>query len=81
MPVISFRRLLVRSPVPTLPFTGYLFRLFPFGKRGAFIAHAAGISARFRSFAQAGLYARTPCSADCCALSGNYHLESNLTDT
>ena len=24
-----------------------------------------------------GLYARTPVQSDCCALSGNYHLESN----
>ena len=26
---------------------------------------------------QAGLYARTPVQSDCCALSGNYRLESN----
>ncbi len=30
---------------------------------------------------QAGLYARTPVQSDCCALSGNYRLESNPKDT
>ncbi len=33
----SLQRPRVRSPVPTLPFTGYLFRLFHLpGRRGAF---------------------------------------------
>jgi hypothetical protein len=63
---------LVRSPVPAFRFTGVIPLLWPR------LSHSTP-DTQFRegSSLQAGLYARTPVQSDCCALSGNYRLESN----
>jgi hypothetical protein len=62
----------VRSPVPAFRFTGVIPLLWPR------LSHSTP-DTQFRegSSLQAGLYARTPVQSDCCALSGNYRLESN----
>ncbi|XJI50900.1 hypothetical protein AB2G07_25780, partial (plasmid) [Escherichia coli] len=69
-----------RSPVPTLPLTGYLSRLSPLREALAALSHSSRCwylgSVSGRSL-QAGLCARTPVQPDRCALSGNYRLESN----
>ncbi len=63
---------LVRSPVPAFRFTGVIPQLWPR------LSHSTpDTQFRVGSSLQAGLYARTPVQSDCCALSGNYHLESN----
>lgn len=63
---------LVRSPVPAFRFTGVIPLLWPR------LSHSTpDTQFRVGSSLQAGLYARTPVQSDCCALSGNYRLESN----
>ncbi len=63
---------LVRSPVPAIRFTGVIPLLWPR------LSHSTpDTQFRVGSSLQAGLYARTPVQSDCCALSGNYRLESN----
>jgi hypothetical protein len=62
----------VRSPVPAFRFTGVIPLLWPR------LSHSTpDTQFRVGSSLQAGLYARTPVQSDCCALSGNYRLESN----
>jgi hypothetical protein len=72
IPGVSPGGSLVRSPVPAFRFTGVIPLLWPR------LSHSTP-DTQFRegSSLQAGLYARTPVQSDCCALSGNYRLESN----
>ncbi len=62
----------MRSPVPAFRFTGVIPLLWPR------LSHSTpDTQFRVGSSLQAGLYARTPVQSDRCALSGNYHLDSN----
>ncbi len=51
IPTVSGRSLLLRSPVPTLPFTGYLSAVLLAGSVALSHSSHTGISARCRSFA------------------------------
>ncbi len=58
----------------------YRMSVPPFSFREAWrflIAHAAGISPGLNVCSKLARRTETPVQPDCCALSGNYHLESN----
>ncbi|MCS2015137.1 hypothetical protein MWK41_27220 [Escherichia coli] len=72
IPGVSPGGSLVLPRIPAFRFTGVIPLLWPR------LSHSTP-DTQFREGSSLldGLYARTPVQSDCCALSGNYHLESN----
>ena len=69
---------LVRSPVPTLPLTGYLSAFIPSGSVA--LSHSSRcwyLSSVWVVRSKLGCVHEPPVQPDRCALSGNYRLESN----